>query len=57
MDLRLFRQLTRLRRVKDWNEDSKGGRKPKFTPLDGMRYNLEEKIFFEEYVQALRSKC
>ena len=57
MDLGLFRQLTRLRRVRDWNEDSKGGRKPRFNPLDVMRYNLEEKIFFEEYVQSLRSKC
>ena len=57
MDLGLFRQLTRLRRVRNWNEDSKGGRKPRFNPLDVMRYNLEERIFFEEYVQSLRSKC
>ena len=56
MDLGLFRYLTRLREVRNWNEDSKGGRKPKFSPLDGLKHNLEEEIFYEEYFLSLRSR-
>ena len=56
MDLGLFRYLTRLREVRNWNEDCKGGRKPKFSPMDVLRHNLEEEIFYEEYFLSLRSR-
>ena len=55
MDQGIFRYLTRLREARNWNEDSKGGRKPKFSPFDGLKHNLEEEIFYEEYFLSLRS--
>ena len=49
-------QLLRLRRQRDWTKDCKGGRKPRFTPFDVVRRDLEQEIWFEEYVAVLASK-
>ena len=51
----ISRQLLRLRRIRDWSKECRDGRKAKFTPLDTVRYDLEQKIGFEEFILALNS--
>ena len=48
-------QLLRIRRIRDWSKECRDGRKAKFTPLDTVRYDLEQKIGFEEFILALSS--
>ena len=55
MDLWNVRQLLRLRRIRDWSKECRDGRKARFTPLDTVRYDLEQQIGFEEFILALSS--
>ena len=55
MDLWHVRRLLRLRRIRDWSKECRDGRKAKFTPLDTVRYDLEQRIGFEEFILALSS--
>ena len=47
-----FYQRVRLRRVRKWTTESLGGRKPRFTPLDAKRYDLEYEIELEEFIAS-----
>ena len=51
----ISRQRLRIRRIRDWSKECKDGRKAKFTPLDTVRYDLEQRIGFEEFILALNS--
>ena len=51
-----FYQRVRLRRVRKWTTESLGGRKPKFTPLDVKRYDLEYEIELEELITSWASQ-